>query len=211
LKTNELIEVLAQDFRPQHAFPRVLLFAAVSGAVVAGTTFFLFLGFRPDIAQAMESVRFLFKFVITLTLAVAATGVALHLARPGDVVAGWGWALAAVPLLLLCAAGLELTALPARSWLHHLVGHNARFCLTLIPLFSIGPLICIFAALRRGAPTYPRLTGAVAGLAASGIGATFYAANCNDDSPLFVATWYPLATSVVVIIAFFAGGKLLRW
>jgi hypothetical protein len=211
LKTNELIEVLAQDFRPQRAFPRVLLFAAVSGAVVAGTTFFLFLGFRPDIAQAMESVRFLFKFVITLTLAVAATGAALHLARPGDVVAGWGWALAAVPLLLLCAVGLELTAVPARSWLHHLVGHNARFCLTVIPLFSIGPLVCIFAALRRGAPTYPRLTGAVAGLAASGIGATFYAANCNDDSPLFVATWYPLATSVVVIIAFFAGGKLLRW
>lgn len=211
MKTNELIEVLAQDLRPQGAFPRVLLFAAVSGAVVAGTTFFLFLGFRPDIAQAMESVRFLFKFVITLTLAVAATGVALHLARPGDVVAGWGWALAAVPLLLLCAVGLELTALPARSWLHHLVGHNARFCLTLIPLFSIGPLICIFAALRRGAPTYPRLTGAVAGLAAGGIGATFYAANCNDDSPLFVATWYPLATSVVVTIAFFAGGRLLRW
>jgi hypothetical protein len=211
LKTNELVEVLAQDLRPQHGFPCVLLFAAVSGAVVAGTTFFLFLGFRPDIAQAMESVRFLFKFVITLTLAVAATGAALHLARPGDVVAGWGWALAAVPLLLLCAVGLELTALPARSWLHHLAGHNARFCLTLIPLFSIGPLICIFAALRRGAPTYPRLTGAVAGLAASGIGATFYAANCNDDSPLFVATWYPLATSVVVIIAFFAGGKLLRW
>ena len=41
-------------------------------------------GVRPDIASAMESVRFLFKFVITLTLAVAATGPALHLARPGD-------------------------------------------------------------------------------------------------------------------------------
>lgn len=102
-------------------------------------------------------------------------------------------------------------ALPARSWMDHLVGHNARFCLTFIPLFSIGPLICIFGALRRGAPTSPRLTGAVAGLAASGIGATFYAANCNDDSPLFVATWYPLAAAIVALIAFFAGGKLLRW
>jgi len=63
----------------------------------------------------------------------------------------------------------------------HLVGHNARFCMILIPFFSIGPLICIFIALRRAAPTYPRLTGAVAGLADSGIGATFYAAHCNDD------------------------------
>lgn len=94
--------------------------------------------------------------------------------------------------------GFELVALPPRSWIGHLVGQNARFCVTLVPLFSIGPLICIFAALRKGAPTYPLLTGAVAGLAARGICATFYAANCTDDSPLFVATWYPLATPIIV-------------
>jgi hypothetical protein len=44
-----------------------------------------------------------------------------------------------------------------------------------------------------------------------GIGATFYAANCNDDSPLFVATWYPLAILGVSATAFLAGKLLLRW
>jgi len=60
------------------------------------------------------------------------------------------------------------------------------------------------AALRQGAPSNPGWTGATAGLAASGIAATFYAANCNDDSPLFVATWYPIA-----ILAVSAAGCLI--
>ena len=93
----------------------------------------------------------------------------------------------------------------------HLVGHNDRFCMIVIPFFSIGPLICIFIALRRGAPTYPRLTGAVAGLTASGIGATNYASHCNHDSPLFVGTRYALATLIIVLVASFAGGRPLRW
>ena len=53
--------------------------------------------------------------------------------------------------------------------------------------------------------------GAIAGVAASGIGATFYAANCNDDSPLFVATWYPLAIFMVSAAGSFGGSLLLRW
>ena len=77
------------------------------------------------------------------------------------------------------------------------MGMHAQNCLTLIPLLSIGPPICLLA-LRNGASTRPGLAGAIAGLAASGIGATFYATNCTDDSPLFVVTWYPLATGFVV-------------
>jgi hypothetical protein len=92
-----------------------------------------------------------------------------------------------------------------------LVGHNARFCLTLIPLLSIGPLACLLAALREGAPSNPGLAGAVAGLAASGIAATFYAANCTDDSALFVITWYPIATLIVATAGYLIGRKLLRW
>ncbi|HZC95311.1 MAG TPA: NrsF family protein, partial [Bradyrhizobium sp.] len=76
---------------------------------------------------------------------------------------------------------------------------------------AIGPLICLLAALRRGAPSNPGLAGAMAGLAAGGIAATFYAANCNDDSPLFVATWYPIAVLAVTLAGYFIGRRLLRW
>lgn len=79
------------------------------------------------------------------------------------------------------------------------------------PLLSIGPFICFMAALRRGAPSYPGWIGATAGLAASGIAASFYASNCNDDSPLFVAPWYPIAILAVSAAGYLIGRKVLKW
>ena len=55
------------------------------------------------------------------------------------------------------------------------------------------------------------LTGALAGSASAGIAATIYATNCTDDSPLFVASWYPLATSIVVAAGAWAGRRWLSW
>jgi hypothetical protein len=92
-----------------------------------------------------------------------------------------------------------------------LIGDNARACLTLIPLLAIGPLFCLLAALRHGAPSSPGLAGAVAGLAATGIAATFYAAYCTDDSPLFVMIWYSIATLIITTLGCVLGRKLLRW
>ena len=65
--------------------------------------------------------------------------------------------------------------------------------------------------MREGAPQYPALSGALAGAAAAGVAATIYASNCTDDSPLFVASWYPLATLVVVAAGALAGRRFLQW
>ncbi len=92
-----------------------------------------------------------------------------------------------------------------------LIGRSAAFCVTVIPLMAVAPLICLLAALRYGAPLRPGLAGAVAGLAASGMAATFYAAHCPDDSPLFVATWYPIATALIVLAGYLLGRRFLRW
>ena len=100
---------------------------------------------------------------------------------------------------------------PSSTWEPSLIGSNSRFCLTLIPLLAIGPLACLLLALRQGAPTRPGVAGAVAGLAASAIAATFYAANCTDDAPLFVATWYPLAIAMVVAAGYGIGSISLKW
>jgi hypothetical protein len=142
---------------------------------------------------------------------VTAIWVTLSVGRPGGSLAHRGLTLAVAPALLACAAVVELLVLPEGQWTPRLVGHNARFCLTLIPLLSIGPLACLLAALREGAPSSPGQAGAVAGLAASGIAATFYAANCNDDSALFVITWYPIAILIVTAAGYLIGRKLLRW
>ncbi|MGD9539228.1 MAG: NrsF family protein [Alphaproteobacteria bacterium] len=211
MKTDDLIELLAKDSAPPRRFWVVLAWAVAGGIVVTAALFFAAIGFRPDIAEAATSARFLFKFVVTIALAVTATWAALGLGRPGGRLGRRGLALAIAPALLVGAALAELAVLPESQWAPRLVGHNARFCLTLIPLLSIGPLACLLAALRRGAPSSPGLAGAAAGLAASGIGATFYAANCTDDSPLFVIAWYPIAALIVTAAGYLAGRKLLRW
>ncbi len=189
MKTDELINLLANDRLPRRRLWSSLVVGAMVGTIVAATLFFAEIGFRPDIAEAVHSIRFLFKFVVTISLATTAIVVTLKLARPDDNLRSKSSALLVAPILLACAVGIELSILPSGQWMSNLVGHNARFCLTLIPLLSIGPLICFMAALRHGAPSNPGLAGAAAGLAMSDIAATFYAANCNDDSPLFVATW----------------------
>jgi hypothetical protein len=86
-----------------------------------------------------------------------------------------------------------------------LVGSNSRVCLTAIPLMSLPLLAAALIGLRHGAPTRPALAGAIAGLLSAGLAATLYASHCTDDSPLFVATWYTLATALVTAIGALAG------
>ncbi|MEZ2130217.1 MULTISPECIES: NrsF family protein [unclassified Sinorhizobium] len=211
MKTDDLINLLAQDAPVRSRLGRTLAFAVIIGILISGIVFFAGIGFRADIASALETVRFLFKFVVTIALAVTATTLVFRIGRPGVALKASSWALLAAPLLLAAAVLVELAVMPADSWAARVVGHNSRFCLTLIPLLSVGPLACFLFALRQSAPEKPGIAGAVAGLAASGIAATFYAANCNDDSPLFVALWYPIAIAIVTFIGYLAGRRILKW
>jgi hypothetical protein len=97
------------------------------------------------------------------------------------------------------------------TWSGKLVGTNSIACLTYIPLIGIGPLAIFLRALCHGAPTRPALAGAAAGLAAGGIAATFYAAQCTDDSPLFVATWYTIAIAGLALIGAAAADRFAQW
>ena len=211
MTTGQLIDLIVKDLKPEWSFNRIVLFAMGMGILIAATAFLVGVGFRADIAEAMRSWRFLLKFGLTGTLAVSMTGMLANLGRPNGAIGGWGWGAAVAPLMLVCAIAIELMTEPEAKWLVRLVGHNSGTCPTVIPLLSVGPLLCFFAALRTGAPRAPGFAGAIAGVAASGIGATLYAANCNDDSPLFVAIWYPLAIFMVSAAGSFGGRLLLRW
>ena len=76
---------------------------------------------------------------------------------------------------------------------------------------STGVFVTQDGTLRYGAPTRPVLAGAAAGLLAGGLAATFYAAHCFDDSPLFVAVWYTIAIAVLTILGAIAGRLFIRW
>jgi len=107
--------------------------------------------------------------------------------------------------------GIELWVQPPGLWLSRLVGHNAGHCLSLIPFLSGAPALCLLLALRHGAAAQPVFAGAIAGLVSGGVGSLLYALTCPDDSPLFVATWYTLAITMVTSVTAYAGRRLLRW
>jgi len=211
MKTDHLISLIAQDAPVRSNLSHILQHATIAAVLIAAIGFFSAIGFRPDIDSAMGTGRFLFKFVITIALAISGSLVMFRIGKPGVSLRSSAWSLLTPLLLAVGAAVFELLVMPPETWGTRMIGHNSRLCLTIIPLLSIGPLACFLLALRDGAPARPGLAGAVAGLASAGIAATFYAANCNDDSPLFVLLWYPIAISAVVAAGALAGRNLLRW
>jgi len=211
MRTDEFIRILAADAAPLRSFRSRFAVMLACGIAIAALAFFLVVGFRHDLFQAIRSMRFVFKTVVMLALGMIAAGAAIRTGEPGTNAGGWMRGLVCIPMLLAGAVALELIVTPRIDWLTHFVGHDALRCMTLIPFLSIGPLACLLLALRHGAPARPDLAGAMAGLAAGGIAATFYATNCADDSPLFVATWFSLATLIVAASGYLMGRRLLAW
>jgi hypothetical protein len=212
MKTSDFISALASDngapVRP--IGPRLAL-ALGLGALVSLALFLTLIGPRPDAMSAMRTMRFDLKFLETLALLAPSFFLCLRLARPETgpgMMLAW---LAAPMALLVIAVAVELAVTPSDLWMTRMVGTNWYHCLSIIPLLSIAPLAALIVGLRDGAPSYPGLTGALAGAASAGAAATMYASNCTDDSPLFVITWYPLATLIVVAAGYFAGRRWLQW
>jgi hypothetical protein len=211
MKTENLVEALVADrstsSRPMRG---ALAGGLVVGAVASLAVFFVALGIRPDIAEALRTWRFDLKVVLVLVELVLAFSLCIALSRP--VTSGRpAWRLLPLAVVALLAVAFELAILPSASWTTRLVGSNALICLVAIPTLAIAPLAAVLAILRAGAPASPALAGAAAGLLAAAAGSALYAFHCFDDSPLFVVTWYGLAAILVVAVGAAAGHRLLRW
>ncbi len=212
MRTDDLIRSLTADQgTSMPSLERALALALAAGFAVSVVLFWVVLAPRPDVASAAMTLRFDLKIVEALLLAATAILLALRLARPAAPTRARAIALLAAPALLLAAVVAELVLVPSGQWMPRLVGSNSLVCLGSIPLLSLPLLAGALYALRQGAPTRPALTGAVAGLVASGLAAALYATHCVDDSPLFVATWYSLAIVVVTLLGAALGRRVLRW
>ncbi|WP_085034175.1 NrsF family protein [Ensifer aridi] len=212
METHELIKALAADTK-RSGMPMAFAWsgAAILAVAVAAGVFLALLGPRSDVANAMQTLRFLYKFLVTIALALSALGVLRVLSRPDAEPRTLLPYLAIAPALLFAGVLAELFAVPTSTWPERLVGSNGLVCLTFIPLIGLGPLALLLLALLHGAPSHPTLAGAVAGLAAGGVAATFYAAHCTDDSPLFVATWYTAAIAILVFLGWVGARRFVRW
>lgn len=211
MKTENLIRVLAADaLRPVIDIRSLTWGALAAGAAASVALFALALVPRGDLAMAFRDFNFLMKLAVTASLALTAAwsldAVARPLRRDRRL-----RILALAPTLLALAVLTQLASAPASAWLALLVGRNAGRCVAVIPLLSALPACCVMLALKRGAPANPALAGAVAGLAAGGLGASLYAIFCPIDNPLFVATWYTLAVGLVTLACAGLGRRWLRW
>lgn len=212
MKTSEFIAALAADPVPESVHMGRRLAAALAlGILGALALYVVFIGPRPDFAEAVRTLRFNLKFLDALALALPSLLLLLRLARPDakpGMLALWLFA----PLILLgLAVAIELMVVPPSEWMTRLVGHNVRYCTTMIPMMAAPILAALVVAMRAGAPQYPAWTGALAGAASAGLAALLYASHCPDDSPLFVATWYPIATLVCAAVGALAGRRFLAW
>ena len=212
MDTDQLIRTLAADNSHQaRPVGFVLALALLAAAPVSLLMFVTELGVRPDVMSAIHNPFFDLKFAITLALASAAITVALHLSRPEASLRGWLWLLM-IPVGLLVAGISGEMMMPQRlPMMVRLVGNNSKVCMTAVPLMALPLLVAALIGLRHGAPTRPAIAGAMAGLLSAGLAATLYASHCEDDSPLFVATWYTIATAMVTAIGALLGSRVLRF
>jgi hypothetical protein len=212
MDTDNLIRALVADQRDTVTpIRRQLVRLLLIGFSISAILFWITLGPREDIADAVSTVRFDLKIVQSLLLAATAVALLLRLAQPGTDTRRQNAIMAAAPALLFVSVLAELLLTPRTEWLPSLVGENSLDCLASIPFLSLPLLVAAFLFLRRGAPMRPAFAGAVAGLVAGGLAAALYAVKCTDDSPLFVAVWYTIAIGAVSLLGAILGSRLLRW
>ncbi len=212
MQTEQFIRTLAADNAHRARPVGLVLALALLVAVPVSTAMFLAgFGVRPDVMTAMHNPFFDLKFVVTLALAITAIIVSLHLSRPEASLKGWAWLLLIPAGILVVGIACEMMIPQRLPMMTRLIGSNSRICVTVIPLLSVPVLVAALIGLRHGAPTRPAVAGAIAGLLSAGVAATLYASHCTDDSPLFVATWYPIAIALVTAVGALAGSRVLRF
>jgi hypothetical protein len=211
MKTEELISALAADSHPARPpVARGLLVAMIVGGLLSTVVFAFAMGIRSDFVEAAATWRFQVKFIlVTLALLLALVD-CVRLAGP--IPTGLtSRASLLIPLALFGAVGVEMLSVPIDEWAVRAIGTNAVLCLLAIPLLATGPLSAGLIAMRSGAPASPARAGAAVGRLAAALAAALYALHCFDDSPLFVAVWYTLATLPVMALGNIIGSRALRW
>ena len=213
MKTDELIADLSERLSPvpRHAVLLRLLQGVGAGTLVSFLILWASLGFRPDLAHAVDTSMYWMKFFYTLSLALFAFWATERLARPSSK-AGWPlFGVAFVILALTFLSGMQMMHTPADKRMPMLMGHSSHICPWLIAIFSVPIFIGTFWSLRALAPTRPVLAGAVAGFASGALGAWIYAFRCDETTAPFLLVFFTLGMAIVGLVGALIARRVLRW
>jgi hypothetical protein len=210
--TAALIARLSQEARFQRPLPHPArrAFGWLLVALAFGAAMVWAIGPRPDLAERLADGRFLLEQGAALATGIAAAIAALSLTIPG-----------ATPLLRL------LPVVPGALWLATLSAGCLRdwwqwgvdglritpdpACFAYIALIGSLPGVVLYMMLRRGVPLAPRLTIALAALAAAGVGNFALRFFHMQDAALMVLVWQVGSVALIALLAGLGGHRLLRW
>jgi hypothetical protein len=212
MKTDQLINLLSTNLEPvkRGETKKTLAWTIFAGGLAAVCLMLATVGLRPG-ADWLLSGYLLLKLLFMLILIGAGAALLTKLISPGQD----GRKLYTVIFLAFLAIGTAgicaLVLGPPGARDRMMMGSQWGTCALCIPLFAILPFSALIWALRRGAPTNLRRTGAVAGLVAGALGAVAYALHCPDDSLPFIALWYGGMVALCALLGAILGPRLLRW
>ncbi|HEY4367537.1 MAG TPA: DUF1109 domain-containing protein [Steroidobacteraceae bacterium] len=212
-RTEELIRQLAMDVKPvrSHAIGWRIAVGILGGGAISLLLLIAVFGIRPDLHEALRDFSFWVRSLYTVSLGIGAMFVTASLARPDNVRAHWLWLLV-VPVLLLTGIGIgEMANVPLSNWQSLWLGRSWKVCPWRILMLSAPIFAGMLWAFRRFAPTRLPLAGAAAGLTAGAWSATLYGLYCQEESAIFVLTWFTLGMLLAALLGAFLGRRLLRW
>jgi hypothetical protein len=213
MKTDQLIDMLSTNVEPvKHGqLGKALAWALVIGGAASFCVMLATVGLRTEAAGGIHFGFLTLKLLFMLSVIGTGTALLMKLIRPGQEVRKL-FRFLFLPFLAAGFVGIVALALqPSSAWDRMILGTEWVTCLFCIPLFAVVPFALLIWAIRKGAPTSLKRTGAIAGLVAGALGATAYAFHCPDDSLPFMAIWYGAMVILCAWIGARLGPWLLRW
>jgi hypothetical protein len=211
--TDDLIARLSDELEPtpKRAIPRRLGMALVPGAILAAIAMVVWLGLRPDLAEAVFGMMYWWKFLYTAIFAGLAFWAATRLARPGGRMRK---PMIAVFALIVVASAMgiaQLLIMPPEMGHQLVMGGSALVCPFYIAALSIPIYAAIVWVMRRLAPTNLPGAGLAAGLLAGSAASWIYAFHCAENGMPFLAIWYTTGILIAAIGGAILGRWALRW
>ncbi len=210
--TEGLIRRLAQNVEPVRPLPNPWIRTAVWLGVSVPYLVVVMIIMTPQ--QHLSAMVSDPRFVIEQISALSA-GLAAAVAAFATIIPGYRRRLLLVPLLPFVVWFTSL----GQGCLQDLARHGVQasllphdpLCFLFIVLFGAVPGIAMVVMLRRGAPLTPRLTAAIAGLAAAGIGNFALRLVHPEDVSVMMLVWHVGGVFILSVLAGGAGHYVLNW
>ncbi|MBM4194670.1 MAG: DUF1109 domain-containing protein [Gemmatimonadetes bacterium] len=211
MDTDRLIHALSNELTPvtplAHPWRRTLAWTAGAAAYLALMVFVTTP--REDVGARLRDPLFMLEQVAALVTGLTAAWTALASAVPGRrPPVALPFAAAAVWLALVVAGAVRDARLAADG--------TALFqadwgCVGTVVAGTIGPAAVMTVMLRRAAALTPRLTAALGGLGAAGLGNLGSCLSHPDASNVIVLVWHVGTVMAVAMLAGVLGPRFLHW